>query len=229
MIKLRRQFGLSVVTLLVGLLLGACSLTKIDATPTVSLEQIQTQAVATYSVGLTQTAFAMPTNTPTQTPTASLTPTATQRTTITSSAPIATSSCYGLTGVRDVTVPDNTPMVAGQTFTKTWLVRNSGTCSWEPGFKLVYFSGDVMGGSPYVLDKTVATGAEVELSIAMTAPSGKSGSIRGDWQMTTASGVYFGEEQYVIIQVGVPTFTVTGTPPTPTSTYTSTPTFTVTP
>ena len=35
--------------------------------------------------------------------------------------------------VADVTIPDNTVIAPGTTFTKTWRVRNDGNCTWGPG------------------------------------------------------------------------------------------------
>ena len=231
--KLRKKITYPLLGLLVSLVLTACSMGASKATPTMSIEALQTIAIGTYAAGLTQTAFAMPTNTPTSTPTETPTLTPTVRTPVSTVPIIPTSSCYGLKGVKDVTIPDKTAMTPGQTFTKTWLVRNTGTCNWEAGFKLVFFKGDAMGGSTLVLDKVVTPGTEIELSINMTAPTNKTGEVRGDWQMSTASGLFFGEEQYIIITIGASTPTVTGTPPTATPsltpTNTATPTLTSTP
>jgi hypothetical protein len=103
-------------------------------------------------------------------------------------------------------------MNSGEGFTKTWLVKNTGTCTWEAGFKLVLVSGEAMGGTSLVLKDPVSVGAEVELSVLMTAPT-KTGTFRGDWRMSTPSGAYFGDYLWVIIVVGaaLPTGTPTAT------------------
>jgi hypothetical protein len=119
-------------------------------------------------------------------------------------------------------------MNPGQTFTKTWLVRNSGTCAWEAGFKLVFAGGDAMGGVTLVLQNPVTPGTEVELSIAMTAPT-KNGTIRGDWRMATTTNTFFGDYVWIIIIVGGTIPTNTSTLTTETSTPTTTPTPTNTP
>jgi hypothetical protein len=113
-------------------------------------------------------------------------------------------------------------MTPGETFTKTWLVKNNGSCTWEIGFKFAFTSGDAMGGATLVLDKAVSPGVEMELSIPMTAPTDKIGAVRGNWRMSTATGTFFGDEQYVIIILGGATSTVTatGTPGTATPTGT---------
>jgi hypothetical protein len=145
-------------------------------------------------------------------------------TSVVSTSPVT--ACNGLAYVSDVTIPDNTPMTPGQTFTKTWKVRNSGTCAWEAGFKFAFTTGDAMGGTTYVLPQNVPAGTQIDISIAMTAPS-KTGSIKGSWRMSTATGQFFGEEVYLIILVGGATGTATNsgaatTPGTATSTPTST-------
>ena len=62
----RKNFILPLV-LLTAFVLSACGGSSADATPTVSVELIQTQAVLTYQAQLTQTALANPTSTPTAT------------------------------------------------------------------------------------------------------------------------------------------------------------------
>ena len=59
-----------------------------------------------------------------------------------------------------------------------------------------------MSGVTYTLPSAVAVNAIVELPIAMTAPTTKTGDIRGNWRMSTAGGQFFGDEVYVIVTVG---------------------------
>ncbi len=192
-----------------AILLSACGGGEPSPTPTLSPDEIKTQAVGTFSADLTQTALAAPTNTPLPTLTASATfaPfTASQSTLPVNSAPTTssgatTTSCYALTFVSDVTIPDNTQMTAGKTFTKTWKVLNSGTCAWDTGFKFALTGGEAMGGATVTLPTSVAAGAQYDISVPMTAPSA-SGTFKGNWRMSTAGGEFFGNEVYVIIVVG---------------------------
>lgn len=237
MLKFRLIVGIQI--LMVGaLLLSACGATPADLTPTVTInpDEIRTQAVGTFAADLTLTAFAAPTNTPA----ATITPLATFTAGATSiggvavgTVPVvgATSSCYGLGFVSDVTIPDNTPVTAGQAFTKTWKVRNAGSCAWDAGFKFAFTGGEQMGGATYTLPSAVAAGATTDISVAMTAPN-KSGTLRGNWRMSTAAGQFFGDEVYVQVVVGggaAATNTVavgatsTTAPPSATATATSTP------
>lgn len=207
--------------LLAGIiLLTACSGTSdADLTPTVDPNAFQTQIVQTFAAGLTETALAAPSQTPFPTLTASATfqPFATTSgtpPTASGNTIPATTSCYQMRFVSDVTIPDNTSMTPGQTFTKTWKVKNTGSCAWDAGFKFAFTGGDAMSGATYTLPSAVAANAEASISVAMTAPINKTGAIRSNWRMSTAGGQFFGDEVYVLIVIGG----ITGTPPTATST-----------
>ena len=233
-----KLYSLVVPAVLVCLALSACGPTA-TATPepsaTVNLDEIQTAAVSTYSRGLTQTAILLSTDTPTPAPVDTLTPIYSFSTSTPYSGGIlpTVSSCYGLTFVQDVTIPDNTSMSQGQAFTKTWRVRNSGSCAWDAGFKFAFVGGNAMNGSTLVLDSAVNPGAQKDLSIKMVAPA-TTGPVRGTWRMSTAGGTPFGDQVFVLINVGsgtasitptsskTPTKTTTAGTPTPTHTITTT-------
>jgi hypothetical protein len=208
----------SLIARLIGLSVGAsllaagCGAGGVETTPTTSVEQVQTQAVASFAAALTSTALANPTATPapTDTPTATGTAPITEVTVPAATRPpvVPTASCYGLTFVSDVSVPDNTQVTPGQEFTKTWRVRNSGSCVWEKGFKFGFTGGEAMGGTTLTLDSAVQSGEEDELSVDLTAPN-SAGTFRGNWRMATAGGTYFGDEVYVLIIVSGSTLTAT--------------------
>lgn len=99
----------------------------------------------------------------------------------------------------------------GQKFTKTWRVRNSGTCQWQPSFYLDFVSGTRMGGQPVAVGKTVAVGATADLSVNLTAPTAP-GVYQGIWQMRDNQGAAFGERIWVGIQVPAPPAPPTATP-----------------
>ncbi len=165
---------------------------------------IQTAAVATFASNLTRTAAARPTFTSTP----SLTPTATPtfiNINLTEASATATPSCYHLRWIKDVTIPDLSPMKPGETFTKTWQVINSGTCAWKPGFQFAFYGGDPMGGSNYILTQAVNPAQQINLSIAMTAPSG-AGIVISTWRMSD-EGWFFGDALTVKIDLGGETAT----------------------
>ena len=209
-----KKFLLAILTILGTLVFSACRASTLEETPSLSVEAVQTSAVSTFVAGLTEVALALPTNTPTNTPIEIATSTPTRVTpTATESPRLPTVSCYGLIYISDVTIPDNTPMVPGQAFTKTWLVRNLGSCNWEAGFEFASTGGDAMSGTAFVLDSAVTPSEDIEISIDMTAPDGI-GTVRGNWRMSTTTGTFFGEELFVIIDLGnaTPTHTPSPTP-----------------
>lgn len=89
--------------------------------------------------------------------------------------------------VRDVTIPDGTVFAPGATFTKTWRLKNAGTCTWS-GYSLVFDSGELMGGASPTAIGTVSPGQEVDISVNLTAPLAN-GSYRGYWRIRNTSGV----------------------------------------
>jgi hypothetical protein len=233
---------LMTVLTIFSLFTGACG-SAADGTPTPGVEAIMTAAVETFTGAMTQTALFAPTKT--ITPTASATPTLFSAATLANVTPFGTTSgagavvpnttasCYRLSYVADVTIPDNTPMNPGQTFTKTWKVRNTGSCAWDAGFKFAFTGGDNMQGVTYSLPQSVPANTDINISVDMTAPGNKTGNLRSNWRMSTANGQYFGDEVYVLIAVGgTGGATNTGAPAGSTSTTAPasvTPTVTATP
>lgn len=87
--------------------------------------------------------------------------------------------------VADVTIPDGTPIQPRTEFTKTWRLRNTGTCTWSAAFFLA-------SPPPYPAITPVRTdhnkipvvppGEETELSITLLAPP-VPGYYRSEWQL----------------------------------------------
>ncbi|MBI3739674.1 MAG: hypothetical protein HY258_11555 [Chloroflexi bacterium] len=171
-------------------------------TPTVSMGEIQTAAVATFGSALTRTAEAIPTSTSTSTPVSTETPAGTETLS-------PTPSCYRLRYIKDVTIPDQTVMKPGEAFVKTWLIENNGTCAWRPGFLLRLIGGDAMSATTFTLTQTVEPGGQMELSLSMTAPLDQQGTVAGTWQMSDENGNFFGSVLTVVIDLGGATATPT--------------------
>jgi len=103
----------------------------------------------------------------------------------------ATSKCDIADFIDDVTIPDNTSVDAGASFTKTWRFKNIGNCSWTPSYTLVFVSGQIMGGpATQALSSNVNSGQTVDLSVALTAPT-ENGNYQGNWGLRNASGTIF--------------------------------------
>jgi len=98
----------------------------------------------------------------------------------------------------DVTVPDNTRIEAGQGFTKTWRIRNTGTCDWGAGYRLTFIDGDQMGGPDSVDVPETVGGESVEVSVGLVAPV-EAGQYWGNWQMCVNRSEYFGDSVYLQI------------------------------
>jgi hypothetical protein len=94
--------------------------------------------------------------------------------------------------VKDVTIPDGTRMEPGESFTKTWRMRNTGTCTWTDEYELIFLSGHHMDSSTVVsLKGNVAPGQVVDLSVAMKAPKGV-GTYWGYWILRNEQDAIFG-------------------------------------
>lgn len=104
----------------------------------------------------------------------------------------STSSCNRAELVLDVTVLDNTAFAPETAFTKTWRLKNVGTCTWTTEYDLVFVKGDQMDAKDNIaLSEEVAPGETIDVSASMRAPKDK-GSYRGDWMLSNASGDEFG-------------------------------------
>lgn len=100
--------------------------------------------------------------------------------------------CYQVQFVNDITIPDGTKIVAGNNFTKTWRLRNSGSCTWDTRFDIGFVDGTQMtSGKVWDLTKEVKPGETVDITVEMTAPS-TVGSYQANFQMINANGVKFG-------------------------------------
>jgi hypothetical protein len=116
-------------------------------------------------------------------------------------APTSTSNCDNASFIADVTIPDNTPIGAGDSFTKTWRLKNIGACSWTPSYALVFLSGASMNGpAVQALVGNVNPGQTVDLSVNLTGP-GANGTYTGNWGLRNGAGVIF-SHFYVQIVVG---------------------------
>src|SRR5512134_2558781 len=51
------------------------------------------------------------------------------------------SRCDAAAFVSDVSYPDGSTVALGSTFTKIWRIRNTGTCTWNTSYALVFVSG----------------------------------------------------------------------------------------
>lgn len=100
--------------------------------------------------------------------------------------------CNRASFVEDITVPDNTNFTVGKAFTKTWKLKNVGSCTWTSGYQLVFDSGDLMGGpaSQQLTAGTVAPGETIDVSVNLIAPAAP-GTYKGNWKLKEPGGAIF--------------------------------------
>lgn len=151
--------------------------------------------------------------TPTPTPTPTVTPT-----------PDLTAT-YVAACTFDMEVVSNPPvypaiLATGQQFTKRWTIKNTGTCPWPEGLRLVYASGDELEVLALPAIKPLLPGETADLMVTLRAPS-EYGSYTGVWKLQTGAGKSIGAELRVTCRVDVT--------PTPPPTIQPTPTQTVAP
>ena len=88
--------------------------------------------------------------------------------------------------------PDGTLLKPGESFLKTWWLQNTGTCTWDSTYKLVYWDGDLIGAAvSYPLPVVVAPGETKEIPILLQAPAADD-SYRGYWRLKSPWGYDFG-------------------------------------
>jgi uncharacterized protein YkwD len=90
--------------------------------------------------------------------------------------------------VIDATIPDNSPVAAGTTFTKTWTVKNTGTCIWGPDYTLAHYSDENMGAPNPVPLAVIFPGQTADISVVLAAPAGV-GLHRGNFVIKNPAGL----------------------------------------
>jgi len=107
------------------------------------------------------------------------------------------------------TIPDDSEFDAGAGFTKSWRFKNTGTCTWNTNYELVFKSGDQMGApASKALSGEVAPGETVDIGINMTAPA-SAGTYQGYWKLVDDNGDNLINNVWVKIKVKSEPFVVT--------------------
>jgi hypothetical protein len=102
--------------------------------------------------------------------------------------------------VSDVTIGEGESVTPNTKFTKTWRLQNSGDEPWPTGCCLRFVAGEIFGHQDSVATHALAPGEVVDVSIDMVSPA-DTGIHQSQWRMCTATGLYFGELIWVILQV----------------------------
>lgn len=103
-----------------------------------------------------------------------------------------------------MTFPDYSNIPAGNGFTKTWKLKNTGTCPWV-GYTIQYVSGEHMNAPGSAPVPETAAGGTVNVSVDLTAPPGD-GTYTTHFSLHSAAGepIDIGTEKtfYVKVVVG---------------------------
>jgi len=200
---LYKKTKIPITLILAGMLVG-CGVLNNTPTPRVEIqptELVQTlDTISTASAGktavaqLTQIAQAA-------SPTAiSLLPTATYSAVLPTATPVilqptavpAPVPCNWAQYVADVTYPDGSTIKQNVPFQKIWRMKNIGSCTWTPGYSLVFVSGYNMSGSISTpINVTVPPGGVADIGINLTSPT-QPGNYTSYYQLRDTGGALFG-------------------------------------
>lgn len=111
--------------------------------------------------------------------------------------------------VSDVTIPDGTNFSPNAAFTKTWRVRNTGTCVWT-NHSLVFDSGARMAANTTYSILGTAPGATTDISVPMNAPANP-GNYQATWRIQNAKNALLGSGLTILINVASPNATANAT------------------
>jgi len=100
------------------------------------------------------------------------------------------------------TVKDGSVFSPGDTFKKSWTLRNEGDCDWTTGYTFKFIEGDRMGGeSSFNLPSVIEPNEDITLIVNLTAPN-TAGNYTGVWQLFADDNEELGR-YWVKITVGV--------------------------
>lgn len=198
---------ITLLSLMAILVLAGCQALTPTPDPLLASMQSTLNALSTQNAAL-QATLAAPRATETSAPTedaSTITPPAAP----TSSASRNCSDVAYFMG--DATIPDGTLVPPGSAFTKTWLVKNGGTCTWTNDYRMVAVGGDMLGAqSPSALNlpRDILPGETIAVSVGFTAPE-EFKVYRSFWKLQNPEGGIFGTvssagetSMYVEIRVG---------------------------
>jgi hypothetical protein len=123
----------------------------------------------------------------------------------------------------DVTIPDGTVLAPGEMFSKTWRLKNVGSCKWTRFYTIVFFSGNSLNAhQTHYLPAEVEPGETIDVTVDMEAPM-EPGEYQSNWMLSNADGELFGIGPHgdapfwarilvVLSETDTPTPTVTSTP-----------------
>jgi hypothetical protein len=170
------------------------SVDNVDGTPIEIPEEAREQAEELItSISRTGEPFNSPT--PTLTPSITPIPTATSRFASsksgTGSGSTMPEGCNQAQFVDDVNLGTGAVIPPGAKFTKIWRIQNTGSCTWNTGYSLVYSTGDFAGEESVPIPTEVLPGEKVNISVDFTAPN-EEGHYQSHYIFNDSQGYWFG-------------------------------------
>ncbi len=105
--------------------------------------------------------------------------------------------------VKHVSIADGTVVEPGSRIDKVWKVKNTGTCPWEEGYLLVFYSGDQMRAPDHQALPGTAPGKTTNIGVTMFAPFAP-GTYTAVFRLKSPAGEYFGPELSATIIIEQP-------------------------
>lgn len=104
-----------------------------------------------------------------------------------------TTCTYAAEFVADVTMPDGSTVLPAILVEKSWRVRNTGSCAWQPpiGVAQVNYGGSEDDTKSVPINEAVQPGTTVELTSTFTTPE-EAGRYMRQWVITEGSGQRLG-------------------------------------
>jgi hypothetical protein len=95
--------------------------------------------------------------------------------------------------ISDITVPDGWETTPSDHFTKTWRLKNIGSCTWTSGYSLIFDHGDQMSASAsqVLTPGTVAPGETIDVSVSLISPN-IAGTFQGYFKLRASDSSTFG-------------------------------------
>lgn len=226
MFKRKQIIAPYALILLVTVILASCG-TNATPEPTIDVNQIATNAVQTIEARASETALAMPTETPeptytpvSYTPTAQASvslptagsgstiptaaaglPSAAPTTGLPAAAPTATLGSVGDKGVwASQTITDGTHYAAGESDDLTWYITNIGTTTWTTDYSIRFFTGTNFakaGNTRYKLTSTTPPQGTAPATIDIVAPT-TAGTYTMSWVLSNEH-----DENFYIVDITI--------------------------
>lgn len=102
--------------------------------------------------------------------------------------------------VADLTVADGSILLAGETFSKQWQIRNTGDCAWGAAYQVVFSKGNKLGGNDLYALYPAMPGSLAVVEMQLAAPL-LAGDYQSEWRLVDGQGQFFGTPLTVKIRV----------------------------